>query len=191
MKKRIIIVHGWEGSPKNDWMPWAKNELEREGYEVIVPAMPDSSHPRIEVWIPFVAKVVGEPRVSDILIGHSIGCQTIVRYLETLKTGQKVDKVILVASWISLTPLALRTPEDRVIVKPWFNTPIDFSKVKVKANSFAALFSDNDPYVPFEENSKTYKEKLGAKVILQKGKGHFNEEAGVTELPILLELVKR
>lgn len=190
MKKRIIIIHGWEGGPDKDWLPWAKKELKKLGYEVIIPAMPDTNHPRIVTWVPYVAKVVGEPRKSDILIGHSIGCQTIVRYLETLNEGQKVDKVILVASWISLTPLALRAPEDRVIVKPWYDTPIDFDKVKLKAKSFTAIFSDNDPYVPYQENSKTYREKLRAKIILQKGKGHFNEEAGVTKLPILLELLK-
>lgn len=189
MKKRVFIIHGWEGSPKNDWMPWAKKELEQKGYQVIVPEMPDTKHPRIETWVPYVNKVVGKPDENTILIGHSIGCQTVLRYLQTLKDEQKVAKVILVAGWISLTPISLRAPEDREIVKPWYETPIDYQKVKSHADSFVAIFSDNDPYVPFLKNSETYKEKLGAEIILEKGKGHFNDESSITELPILLDLL--
>jgi len=27
---KIIIVHGWDGSPKHGWFPWLKNELEKK-----------------------------------------------------------------------------------------------------------------------------------------------------------------
>lgn len=99
------------------------------------------------------------------------------------------DKVIFIASWVSLTPLSLRTPREREIVKPWYDSPIDFVKAKTHANSFTAVFSDNDPYVTFGENSKIYREKMGAKIILQKGMGHFSEDTGVTKLPVLLKLI--
>lgn len=189
MTKRIIIIHGWEGGPDKDWMPWANNKLTELGYQVIIPEMPDTNHPKIEPWVKKVAETVGKPDENTILIGHSIGCQTILRYLQTLPEGQKFDKVIFIAGWVSLTPLSLRTLKDRVIVKPWYDTPVDFKRAKTHANSFIAVFSDNDPNVPFGENSKTYKEKIGAKIILQKGMGHFSEDAGVTKLPVLLKLI--
>lgn len=188
--KEVYIIHGWDGSPRNDWMPWARKEMTKLGYEVHIPEMPDTSHPKIETWVPFLKKVIKNPGRKTILIGHSIGCQTILRYLETLDENQKVNKVILVAGWISLTPMATRTEEERKIVKPWFETPIDLKKVKQQAHSFIAIFSDNDPYVPYRENSKIYREKLGAKIILQKGQRHFNEDTRVTKLPILLELLE-
>ena len=48
------------------------------------------------------------------------------------------------------------------------------------------LLSDNEPYNFIKENSETFKQKLNAKIIIEKEKGHFTEDDGVTELPIVL-----
>lgn len=76
------------------------------------------------------------------------------------------------------------------VAKPWLETSINLAKVKGKANSFIAIFSDNDPYVSLEENRKIFEGRLGAKIIIEPGKGHFSEDSGVKELPVLLELVQ-
>lgn len=187
---RIFIIHGWGGSPQGDWMPWAKKALEEKGFEVHVPEMLDTEHPKIKPWIDKLQETIGEIKPDDIFIGHSIGCQTVLRYLQTLPENTKVGKVILIAGWVSLTPFATREPEDKLIVKPWFETPINYLKVKNSARKFIAVFSDNDPMVPYEENAKTYKEKLGAEIILKKGMGHFSQDEGVKEIPFLLELIE-
>lgn len=187
MKKRVFVVHRWEGGPNKDWLPWAKRELSPKGYEVHLLSMPTPEHPKIETWVPYLAKAIGEPSKNTILIGHSIGCQTILRYLESLPKGRGVAKVILVAgSGSYLTGL---TDEEKLVAKPWLETPIDLSTVRTKANDFVAIFSDNDPYVPLEENAKTYKEKLGAEIIIKHNMGHFEGDDGVTELPIVLDSV--
>lgn len=182
MNKKVFIIHGWGGSPSRDWMSWAKKALIEKRYEVIVPAMPDSENPRVESWVPYLATVIGEVRETDMLVGHSVGCQTILRFLEKLPEGQKVDKVIMVAGFTILKNL---TEEEVSIAKPWVETPIDFEKVKNHANSFTAIFSDDDPVVPLEANRKVFKEKLGAKIIIQKQQGHFNNQT----LPVLLNLI--
>ncbi len=46
--KRVIIVHGWEASPEGGWRPWLRKELEDRGFEVHVPAMPDTNNPKIK-----------------------------------------------------------------------------------------------------------------------------------------------
>lgn len=191
MNKRVFIIHGWGGSPHgDDWLPWAKKELEARGYEVIMPLMLDSLHPKIGVWIPYLANLVKEPLGSDVFIGHSIGCQTILRYLETLADGKRVNKVILVAPWgVSLSEKAYEDEEDKETARPWLETPIDFEKVKTKANQFVAIFSDDDPLVPLEENRKMIEEGLSAKIIIKKGMGHFSESDGVNELPVILEIM--
>lgn len=172
MSKRVIIVHGLSGSPDRDFLPWAKEELGKKGYEVIVPSMPDPDCPRIGTWISYLKEVVAEPRESDILIGHSVGCQAILRYLETLPENQMVDKVVLIAGWFNLTNLE---KEESEVLNPWLDSPINFAKVKTKADIFLAILSDDDPYVPLEENRKVLEEKLGAKVVVEHGKGHFND----------------
>lgn len=183
MNKRVIIIHGWGGSPKTDFLPWAKKELENKDYEVIVSAMPDSENPRIESWVPYLANVIGKVRETDILIGHSIGCQAILRFLQTLNEDKKVDRVILVAGWVKLKGLA---DEEKPIADSWEQTPIEWGNVKDKASSFVAIFSDNDPVVPLEENRKVFEEKLGAQIIIEHNKGHFNEMP--KESPDLLKL---
>lgn len=174
MKKRVIIVHGWGGSPDTDFLPWAKEELKKKGYKVITPAMPDPDNPRIETWVPYLAEVIGNPQETDILAGHSIGCSTILRYLETLSDSKKMDKVILVAPWaVALSDLG--DDEDEAIAKPWLQTPLDFDKVKTKAKSFIAIFSNSDPFVPLEGNKKALEEQLESQIIVEHNKGHFNE----------------
>ncbi len=183
MLQRIILVHGWGGNSNKDWFPWVKQEFEKKGYEVLVPDLPETNYPKIEKWVPFLAGVVGKADKHTILIGHSMGCQTILRYLETLGEGESVGTVILVAGFVTLTGLK---PEEQIVANPWLETPVDFAKVKTKANKFIAIFSDDDPYVPMEENAKIFKEKLGAEIVIQNGQKHFNGD----DLPVLLEVIK-
>lgn len=170
--KRVIIVHGWGGSSQGDWMPWAKAELEKMGYQILLPDLPDTDNPKIERWVPYLAQVVGEVRESDILIGHSMGCQTILRFLESLPEGKKVDKAILVAGFGPY--LKGLTGEEQQIAQPWLDAPLDLDKVRTKANNFVAIFSDNDPVVPMDENKKIFEENLGAQIFVEHSKGHFN-----------------
>src|SRR3989344_4759388 len=178
---RVFIVHGWGGSPEGDWIPWLAGQLKSKGYEVVTPEMPDADSPKITSWVNKLKGVVGKLENSDILIGHSIGCQTILRFLEALDNGKKAEKDIFVAPWVKLANLS--GDEEWKIAKPWLEMPINFNKVKNKAKSFIALFSDNDPWVPLKENVKVFREKLNPKIAILKNKGHFSEDEGVKELP--------
>lgn len=185
MVKRVFIIHGWGGSPQRDWTPWAKNVLEERGFEVFVPKMPDTDNPIIGKWVTYLDKAVGEIDNDTIFIGHSIGCQTILRYLETLPGGKKCKKVILIAPWMTLINLK---EDEKPIAKLWEETPIDFEKVKIRAGKFIAVFSDDDPVVPYKENAKVFKQKLGAEIITKRKMGHFSQDEGFKEIPFLLDL---
>lgn len=183
--KRVIIVHGWGGTPEEGWFPWLKRELESRGFIVTVPQLPDAEHPHIKTWVPALAAVVGKPDERTYFVGHSMGCQTIIRYLEGLKESEKIGGAVFVAGFIQ--PLTgLEDEEDKEIGREWTRTPIDFGLVRLRLGKSIALFSDSDPWVP-AENAEDFKEKLGSEVIVQNGQGHFNEKAGFKELPIVLE----
>lgn len=184
---RGFIVHGWGGTPRGDWIPWLASKLTSKGYEIITPEMPDTDNPKIDPWVNKLTEVVGNPRVDDVFVGHSVGCQTILRFFETLENGKRVAKVIFVAPWMKLANLS--GEEEWEIAKLWLETPIDFNKVKTKANTFIALFSDNDQWAPLEENVEIFREKLSPKKVILKNKGHFDESNGVTELPEILEYI--
>lgn len=189
MLGRVIIVHGWGGSPQKDWLPWAKKLLENNGHEVIVPEMPDTDYPKIGSGVNRLKETIGEIRNNDILVGHSIGCQAVERYLQTLPVDTKLNKVILVAPWVILTRKTFEEMgENEEVVKSWYEEPIDYEKIKGMAK-WTAVFSDDDPFVNYDDNYRIYRDKLNAEVILKKNQGHFSSEQGVDEIPFLLELV--
>lgn len=179
MKKRAFIIHGWEGTPNNAWFPWLKNNLKERGFEVIVPEMPNTEEPKVEEWISHLKSVVGNPDENTYFVGHSIGCQAIMKYLETLPQGVKIGGAVFVAGWFSLQNL--EDEESEEIAKSWLETPVDLEKILNRSNNFITLLSENDGWVSIEENKEKF-ERLG-KVILAGKKGHFTEEDGVTELP--------
>lgn len=185
VNKRVFIVHGWGGYPEEGWFPWLKRELENRGFEVHVSTMPESNNPRIDAWVTYLSKVVGDVDEHIILIGHSIGCQTILRYLEQLKKGQKIGGAVFVAGWFTLMNL---NEEEKIIAEPWITTPIDFEKVKARCKKFIAIFSDDDTVIPLE-NREIFEGRLGAKIIVEHAKGHFSGDDGITELPSVLESV--
>ncbi|OGY99416.1 MAG: hypothetical protein A2945_00990 [Candidatus Liptonbacteria bacterium RIFCSPLOWO2_01_FULL_52_25] len=173
MQKRVFIVHGWEGYPEEGWFPWLKKELEANGFAVFVPQLPKPEEPRIKAWVSKLSEVVGAPDRQAYFVGHSIGCQTIARYLETLLEGVMAGGAVFVAGFFKrLTGLE----EDdlvRDVAKEWLTTPIDLQKVKAHLGKSIAIFSDDDPYVP-AENQGDFREKLGSKVIALSGGGHFS-----------------
>ncbi len=186
--KRVFIIHGWDGYPGEGWFPWLKKELEARGFEVHNPAMPEPLNPRIDTWVSFLRKQVKNPDKNIFLLGHSIGAQTILRYLESLENDVKIGGAIFLAGWVHLADEAFEDKEDAKIAKPWLETPINWEKIKQRTNNFVAIFSDNDPLVPMED-SKIFQEKLGAKIVVEHDKGHFSGRDGTKELPIVLESI--
>lgn len=186
--KRVFIVHGWGGDPGEVWFPWLKSEIEGRGAEVRVLKMPDSGTPVIESWVGSLAEAVGRVDMDTYFIGHSIGCQTIMRYLETLPQGAKVGGVVFVAGFYELTNID--APNEQLIIKPWLETPIDHESVKARAGRIVAIFSDNDAHVPLT-NELMHKSRLGAETVVLKGMNHFNEKADADykQIPAILTSV--
>lgn len=182
MAKKVFIIHGWSGNPEEGWFPWLKKELEKKGFHVEIPSMPDTDSPKIEAWVSFLKKAIKNSGRDTYLVGHSIGCQAILRYLA--ETKAEIGGVVFVAGWVTLK--GLETDEERQIAKPWIETPVDFTKAKSAIKLCVAVFSDNDPFVPLD-NSNVFKEKLGAKIIIEKQKGHFSGSDNVKELPCVLK----
>lgn len=183
MQKRVFIIHGWDGYPEEGWFPWLKKELEQRRFEVYISQLPEADKPRIYNWIPAIAKVVGVADENTYFIGHSMGCQAIARYVETLPEGAKVGGAVFVAGFFKrLTGL-----EDDVEVQKtdrhWLDAPIDFIKVKARLPKSVAVFSDDDPWVPLD-NQEEFRDFLGSKIVMEHKKRHFSGSDGVKELPI-------
>lgn len=182
--KRAYLIHGWGGHPDGAFRPWLARKLRAHGYEVEIPALPDTEHPKIEKWVPFLSSLITSPDEDTIIIGHSLGCQAVLRFLETLPEGTHVGRTILVAS--PFNSISGLEREEEVIARPWVTTPLDFEKVKRAGGRITAFFSDNDPWIPLD-NEKSMREKLSAKTIIQHKKRHYGEVDGLAEVPAVLE----
>ncbi len=185
MPKRAIIVHGWDGTPEEGWFPWLQRKLERRGFAVTVPVMPDTGTPKPDLWVPHLASVVGVPDHETFLIGHSMGCQTILRYLAGLSGSAQIGGAILVAGFTELSDLS-KKEED--VWAPWRKQPLDLAKARSHSKHFSAIFSDNDPWVSLV-NERTFRYELGSSSIVLHDRKHFSGEDGIRELPEALSAV--
>ena len=186
--KKVILVHRWEGNPNNCWFPWLKKELEKMKFKVTALKMPNPEEPKIKEWVEFMQKNIKNVDQETYFVGHSIGCQTIMRYLETLDGKTKIGGLIFVAGFFNLPNL--ETEEEREIAKSWLETKINTDKIKLMTNHIVAIFSDNDPFVPLED-TKLFKKRLNAEIIIKKNKGHFSDDAGIIKLPVVIEQIKK
>jgi predicted alpha/beta hydrolase family esterase len=186
MRKKIFIIHGWDYTPDMHWYPWLKTELEKKGYEVVAPNMPNTSIPMIKEWVNFLGKVVGKIDKNTFFVGHSIGSQTIMRFLEKQPSKNKIGGCVFVAGWFNLTNLEDKEIES--IAKPWIETKINTEKVMEVANKIIVLLSENDPFNCLIENVEKFKE-INAKVIIEKNKGHYTSDDGINILSSALNAV--
>ena len=187
MKKRVIIVHCWEGTPDYCWYPSMKKELENKGFSVEIPAFPETELPKMNKWVPYLQEIIKSPDEELYLVGHSIGCATIFRYLESLEDGEKIGGAVLVAGFTD--NLGFKE------IKNFFETPIDFKKIKSKVKKgIVAIHSDNDQYVDLK-HSEIIKEKLGANIIIKHNAGHFSgsvdDEKACLELPEVVSSIEK
>lgn len=183
MTKLFHIIHRWYGNSECDWIPWLREELKRRGLNSIAYDMPDTNRPKMQDWVSFISAAVANPDEGTYFVGHSIGCQAIIRYIADLPDGVVVGGAVLVAPWVQVVNLE---SDEKPIAKPWSETPIDWEKAKQHSKRFTIIYSNNDKWVT-ESEAKTIGEMLGAKMVLDRHKGHFTEEDGVTQLPSLLE----
>lgn len=187
-EKRVFIIHGWDGYPEEGIFPWLKKELQNKTFTVFNPSMPEPLNPQIDSWVSFLKQQIGIPDKNTILFGHSIGAQTILRYLESLNEKENIGGAVFLAGWTHLTDEAYETEEDAVIAKPWLETSLDWDKIKSHSGNFVAIFSDDDPLVSLSD-AKIFENNLGAKIVVEHGKEHFSGSSGIKELPSALEAI--
>jgi predicted alpha/beta hydrolase family esterase len=186
MKKRVFLIHGWEGFPENNWFPWLKSKLEKQGFEVIAPAMPEPETPKKDLWVDFLLKLIPNPDQSVFFVGHSMGCQAIQRYLERIPEGSVIGGAVFVAGWINDPRWEGRTEEELKVVNDWYDEPKNYDLMKQRCQKFISIYSTNDPFI-LKTNWPEAEEILESKVIMVENKNHFDDEAGIKELPEALD----
>lgn len=178
--KRLIIVHGWDGSSKEPLISWLGKIGTDAGFETTVLDMPNPGVPTIDAWTKHLEENVYYVDQDTYFIGHSMGCQAILRYLEMNK-GSKLGGAILMAPFLAQLT-GLKNQEEEDIARPWIERPIDFAAIRAMSGKFVTIFSDNDKLVPLEANKEAFEKALNPTIIVEHAKGHLSDEDGVSEL---------
>ena len=177
--QNVIIIHGTEGYPEENWFPWLKSKLEERGYNVSVPQFP--SPPIVPSKISEWFQVLKNYDINEdtIIVGHSLGGLFTLRILERI--SHPIKAAFLVSSPIGIKPIKYY---ERDLAFSGFD--FDWDKIRKNAQNFIVFHSDNDPYVCIE-NGKKLSEELDVDLKFIPNAGHFNAAAGYTEFIDLLK----
>lgn len=172
----ILLVPRWAGTPDSDWYPWLRGELDAPITTAHLLPRPDA--PTIAAMVEQLAALAPPDTLADtLLVGHSVGCQALIRYVASLPEGTSVRGLVAIAGWFELD--SAWPP-----IVPWIDTPIDTGRVRDALGFAHLVLSDNDPYTgDHRANARQWRERLGAEVTLIPGGAHFNggrEEAVLT-----------
>lgn len=186
---KALILHGTDATHRDNWFPWLKDKLEKLGYEVWVPDLPQANQPNTTRYTSFLLSKNWDFE-NSLMIGHSAGAVEILDLLQNLPSGVKINTAILVAPFLG----DLGWPQLRDLK----NLKFDYQKIKQSAKNFIVLHSDNDPYCPIE-HAEEIAVNLGTKLTVMQGMKHFgyskdpDNPSGYPEgnqFPELLQIIK-
>lgn len=177
-KKEVIFVQGWGDYTDGIWPNWLGGELAKCGFDFKYLLMPNVMCPEIHEWLDYLRAQNIKISQNTYFVGHSLGCITIARFLETLPEGTKAGGCVFVSGFCSIPKIPL--------LDSFCFLPLDYEKVKQQARDFVVVLSDDDHLIP-PESSQEFAAKLGARVITEHGKGHFKSD--VKEVPCVLNSI--
>lgn len=177
----IYLVPRWGGTIHADWYDWFVEEAaKRYGLEVARLKMPNWHQPDVKESVQFLAEQIPSLHPDTYFIGHSVGCQAILRFLaSTLEADETltVGGLLFVAGWINVV-------KSWSTLDPWLaNQSLPYALIAERTNQKTVVISDNDPFTPdFKANEALWRNRLKADVRLSAGRGHFN---GAIELSVI------
>ncbi|RAX57037.1 hypothetical protein CCZ01_07495 [Helicobacter monodelphidis] len=181
---RVYIVHGFDSSPQKNWFAWLGSKLEAKGVNVEILAMPNPQNPNLQEWIKMLDSNV-ELGSETYLVGHSLGCITILQYLQDKAVNQANKKSAMIGGFVLVSgfyePLSILPQLDG-----FTKNPLDFAVLQAISPNRVVISAKDDSIVP-TDLSKKLSDKLNAKFIQTQNGGHFMESDGYTEMPLVLE----
>lgn len=178
--KNAIILQGSGETQESFWLPYVKKELEKRGYNVWLPQLPNDHNPDITETLPFVLKR-GTFNRETVLIGHSSGCPLILSILENIE--KKIEKALLVAGFCEPLP----GDEEHLCLQQSYN----WKKIKNNCKDFVFINSTNDPWGCDDKQGRKMFDKLGGLLIIN-NEGHMGSDSfrqPYKEFPLLVKLV--
>lgn len=172
---RLVVVHGYGATTENHWFPWLQQRMASQGWDVTLVDLPDSDAPAVGPWAEAVEDAVGHVDGRTYLVGHSLGCITLLRYLAGRTDPWSLGGIILVAGF---TGKLESLPE----LDPYLEEDVDLQDLPGCIRDRLVIHSDDDPLVP-PSASASLADRLTAPALVIPGAKHFLDVDGVTDLP--------
>lgn len=179
----FFIFHGIYGHPEENWFPWLKEELENNGYEVIVPKFPTPIGQSLENWMNVLKKYEDKINADTVMIGHSLGAAFILNYLE--QADREIKAAILVSGYHEILENQFKE-----LNKTFVGKKFNWNKIIENCGHFIVIGSDNDEYIPIE-TTRQLAVLLDAELQIIHNGGHLNKKAGYEKFPLLLEIIEK
>ena len=173
---KILLIHGYKGSPDKNFFPWLRDALHKQGHQVIAPSLPDPENPDPEVWIKALLEEMGPLDDQTIVVGHSIGAATALRFLEAAEARSTPKGCVLISP-----PWMINSERFR----GFFLSELDFDVLMWKASRFCVIHAKDDTVIPFDHAEK-YAKVLHARLVPVETGGHFDG----SEYPVILEAIE-
>ncbi|PKV50288.1 hypothetical protein ATE84_2343 [Aquimarina sp. MAR_2010_214] len=180
-KTQIYLIHGYTASKTSNWFPSFKKELQSANVEVTILDMPNSKAPQFYEWANYMEKSIPKYDENTIFIGHSLGCVTLLNYLNTNRLGA-VKGLFLVSGFVEETPI----PELSQFVQP----KLDYDYINNLTQNRIALSAIDDDIVPYDYSKRMAKKLKATFILLDEGK-HFIDRDNFIEFPLLVTEVKK
>ena len=196
MKKQVIAIHGGDAFPTyEEYLNFLRNfeidfdnlsikgwktnlgEALGDGYEIILPRMPNSTNAKYVEWKIWFEKYFSIIKDDVILIGHSLGASFLAKYLSEEDFPKKIKATFLVAG-------PYNKDEERDLVE--FVPPGNLENFTEQGGKIFLYHSKDDPIVHFQELEK-YQDRLPtAQTRIFEDREHFSQE----ELPEIVKDIK-
>ena len=173
--KRVLILHGLNGSSYPHWQAHLAMDLIKENFIVSFPELPNKNSPDLNIWKEFVKKELAHFR-PDIVVCHSLANILWFHICDELDIN--LDKLMLVAP--------VRNAEIEK-AKSFFPYPVSKN---LKSKEIIMASSTNDPYMSLEEAIKLQSQlNIGMKIM--ENAGHINASSGFGKLDCALDWIKQ
>lgn len=175
---KLCVAARWQGDAFSDFYPWLETQI--APVEVAHAELgPTRQAPTLEASVAAIDAAVARLGGPDgvVVLGHSAGCQALLRYLAGLPADARVAGVVLVAAWTTID-----APWREI--EPWLGLEHDWERVRGSADRITVLLGDDDPFTrDHRANAAFWRERLGVVARVLPGRKHFNrpEESDVLD----------
>ena len=179
----VILIHGLTATKKSNWFPWLEKEIQNNlDSTVKAISLPRSKIPNINKWIENLHKEVSNPNYNTVFIAHSLGCITLLKYIEALSDNITIGGVILISAFDKPLPLI-------PLISSFVDKPTNYQSIIPKIKQIKVIGSNNDLIVPLKYTNEVAKHLNTSLIEINKA-GHFTSQDGYKKFPELYKILE-